>query len=105
MIASLRVGAVGRAMGSDEVTFFWNGRRLRARAGDSIAAALWRNDVLALGSSRKRHRPLGLSGAFIQGELVQVDGVPHVRAGTARIAPGLDIRAQNTWPSPRFDLL
>jgi sarcosine oxidase subunit alpha len=89
----------------DEVTFSWNGKSLRARAGDTIATALWRNDVLVLGSSRKRHRPLGLSGTYLQGELVQVDGIPHVRASTCLVTEGLEVRQQNVWPSPHFNLL
>ena len=76
-----------------------------ARPGDTVAAALWRQGVLALGASRKRHRPLGLSGAYLQGELVRVNGVPHMRAGTCEVSEGLDIRQQNVWPSARFNLL
>ncbi len=87
------------------LTFRWNGRPVPARPGDSIAAALWRQGVLVLGASRKRHRPLGLSGAFLQGELVQVNGVPHVRASTCEVSEGLDVRSQNVWPNARFNLL
>jgi hypothetical protein len=90
---------------SSGLTFFWNGRRLRAQAGDSIAAALWRNGIVAIGASRKRHRPLGVSGSYIQGELVQVNGVPHIRAGDFEVTEGLAVRQQNTWPDPRFNLL
>lgn len=89
----------------EQVSFFWNGRRMLGRAGDTIAAALWREGVLALGCSRKRHRPLGYSGTYIQGELLQVEGVPHVRASTCALREGLDVRSQNVWPSARFDLL
>jgi sarcosine oxidase, subunit alpha len=87
------------------VTFRWNGRVLRAKSGDTIAAALWRNGVLRLGVSRKRHRPLGLSGAYLQGVLVQVNGVPHVRADERIVADGMDVVRQNAWPNARFDLL
>jgi sarcosine oxidase subunit alpha len=93
------------AGGSDSIAFFWNGRQVSARAGDSIAAALWRHGILTLGVSRKRHRPLGISGAYLQGVLVTVNGCPHVRADEMAAAAGLDVRRQNVWPSARFDLL
>jgi sarcosine oxidase, subunit alpha len=89
---------------SDSIAFFWNGRRVPARAGDTIASALWRRGILTLGVSRKRHRPLGVSGAYLQGVLVTVNGCPHVRADELAAAAGLDVRRQNVWPSARFDL-
>jgi sarcosine oxidase subunit alpha len=87
------------------VRFRWNGRLLRARAGDTIAAALWRNGILRLGVSRKLHRPLGLSGAYLQGVLVEVNGVPHVRADECVVTDGMEVVRQNAWPNSRFDLL
>jgi bacterioferritin-associated ferredoxin len=87
------------------LTFLWNGKRIPARAGDTIAAALWRQGILILGASRKRHRPLGLSGAYLQGELVQVNGVSHVRASTSEVSEGLHVQSQNVWPYARFNLL
>jgi sarcosine oxidase subunit alpha len=87
------------------IPFTWNGRRVLARSGDTIAAALWRHRVLALGVSRKRHRPLGISGAFLQGALVQVDGLPHVRADETRVTPHMRVTRQGVWPSARFDVL
>ena len=87
------------------VRFRWNGRLLRARAGDTIAAALWRNGIRRSGVSRKLHRPLGLSGAYLQGVLVEVNGVPHVRADERLVTDGMEVVRQNAWPSARFDLL
>ena len=87
------------------LSFRWNGRAFRAKAGDTIAAALWRNGILQVGVSRKRHRPLGLSGAYLQGVLVQVNGIPHVRADERAVAEGMDVVRQNAWPSASFDLL
>ncbi|MGO9993566.1 MAG: 2Fe-2S iron-sulfur cluster-binding protein [Steroidobacteraceae bacterium] len=93
-----------RAFG-DSISFFWNGAKVPARTGDSIASALWRHGILTLGVSRKRHRPLGVSGSHLQGVLVTVDGCPHVRADETAVAMGLDVRRQNVWPSGQFDLL
>ena len=85
--------------------FNWNGRSLEAMPGDTIAMALWRHGIRALGNSRKRHRPLGASGAYVQGSLVQVNGRPHVRAEDTLVEANMNVRAQNVWPSARFDLL
>jgi NADPH-dependent 2,4-dienoyl-CoA reductase/sulfur reductase-like enzyme len=87
------------------VTFSWNGKRYQARVGDTIASALWRQGVRTLGCSRKRHRPLGLSGSYLQGVLVTVNGRPHARADEVLVSEGLDVRQQNVWPSARWDVL
>jgi sarcosine oxidase subunit alpha len=93
------------AGGSGSICFFWNGAKIPGRAGDTIASALWRRGVLTLGVSRKRHRPLGVSGSYLQGALVTVNGCPHVRADETAVAMGLDVRRQNVWPNAQFDVL
>jgi len=87
------------------VEFSWNGRRLQARDGDSAAVALLRNGIAAPAATRKRHRPLGYSGSFLQGVLAEVDGTPNVRLDQVLVRDGMRLRAQNTWPGPRLDLL
>lgn len=87
------------------MVFSWNGRLLNAIAGDTIAIALWRHGIAVIGSSRKRHRPLGASGAYLQGVLVWANGRPHVRADEALVEPGMDVRQQNVWPTARVNLL
>ena len=83
----------------------WNGRPIEARAGDTIAMALWRHGIRAVGFSRKRHRPLGAAGHVVQGALVTVDGRPHVHADHTVVVSGMDVRQQGGWPHARFDLL
>lgn len=87
------------------VTFLWNGTRITARQGDSVAAALWRAGVTTLARSRKVHRPLGYSGAYPTGVLARVNGRPNVRLDQIAVDDGLVVEMQNTWPSPGFDLL
>jgi sarcosine oxidase subunit alpha len=87
------------------VTFLWNGSRIRARQGDSVAAALWRAGITTLARSRKSHRPLGYSGSYPTGVLARVSGRPNVRLDQIGAQDGLVVEMQNTWPSPRFDLL
>jgi sarcosine oxidase subunit alpha len=86
------------------MVFSWNGRRLTAAEGDTIAIALWRHGIAAIGSSRKSHRPLGASGTYIQGALVAVNGQPHVRADETLVEPGMDVRQQNVWPTAGVDV-
>lgn len=85
--------------------FSWNGRLLSAVAGDTIAIALWRHRIAEIGSSRKRHRPLGASGIYLQGVLVEVNGRPHVRADETLVETGMDVRQQNVWPTADLNVL
>jgi 2Fe-2S iron-sulfur cluster protein len=85
--------------------FSWNGRLLTAVVGDTIAIALWRHGIAEIGSSRKRHRPLGASGTYLQGVLVGVNGRPHVRADETLVEPGMDVRQQNVWPTADLNVL
>lgn len=88
-----------------DFTFLWNGSSIRAKQGDSVAAALWRAGVTTFARSRKVHRPLGLSGSYPTGVLARVNGRPNVRLDQTPAEPGMVIEMQNTWPSPRFDVL
>ena len=85
--------------------FRWNGQPVEARPGDTIAIALWRHGIRAVGYSRKRHRPLGAAGLVVQGALVTVNGRPHVHADQTVVDSGMDVWQQGSWPHPRFDLL
>jgi 2Fe-2S iron-sulfur cluster protein len=87
------------------MVFSWNGRLLTAVAGDTIAIALWRHGIAEIGSSRKRHRPLGASGTYLQGVLVGVNGRPHVRADETLVESGMDVRQQNVWPTADLNVL
>lgn len=89
----------------EPLQFYWNGRAVTGRAGDSIAAALYANGIRHLGQSRKFHRPQGLSGSFVGSALARVDGRPNVRLDLEPLRAGLDARIQNVWPSPTIDLL
>ncbi|NVP58464.1 2Fe-2S iron-sulfur cluster-binding protein [Mycoplana rhizolycopersici] len=87
------------------VTFFWNGTSITGRRGDTVAAALWRAGITTLARSRKVHRPLGYSGSNPTGVLARVNGRPNVRLDQLPVETGLVVEMQNTWPSPRFDVL
>lgn len=85
--------------------FTWNGHPIKAREGDTIGTALHAAGITTLARSRKRHRPIGLSGSFIAGSLATVNGRPNVRLDHEPVVAGLDVRMQNTWPRADLDLL
>ena len=78
---------------------------MEAREGDTVAAALHAAGITTVARSRKRHRPIGLSGTFIAGTLATVDGRPNVRLDREPASAALDVRMQNVWPRAELDLL
>ena len=89
-----------------EVHFTWNGTAHRGCAGDTIASALAADGVRVFSRSFKYHRPRGLLTASFHepGCMVQVGDEPNVRGAHRLVADGMDVRAQNAWPSLRFDV-
>ena len=89
-----------------QVRFTWNGATHRGYAGDTIASALAAHGVRVFSRSFKYHRPRGLLTASFHepGCMVQVDEEPNVRGAHRPVADGMDVRAQNVWPSLRFDV-
>lgn len=85
--------------------FTWNGRALEGFAGDTIASALAANGVTVMSRSMKYHRPRGvLTADYWDPNLtVQVGDEPNVRAGHRLLTDGMEVAAQNVWPSLRFD--
>ncbi len=89
----------------DLVDFRWNGVEHGGFAGDTIASALAAGGVEVFSRSFKYRRPRGiLTADFHDPNLfVQVGDEPNVRAGHRRLAPGMNVTAQGTWPSLEFD--
>ena len=48
------------------LSFSWNGRRLQALAGDSVAQALLANGIRGLAWTRKAHRPAAQTESFLR---------------------------------------
>ncbi len=88
------------------LTFTWNGRRLRGYEGDTIVSALLANGITITGRSMKYHRPRGPLTAdyWDPNTTVQVGDEPNVRASHRLLRDGMNVSAQNVWPSLRFDL-
>ncbi len=105
--ASLRLGrrpgeVLDRAVGLD---FTWNGRPYRALAGDTIVSALAAAGERVFSRSLKYHRPRGVltAGFHDPGCLVQVGAEPNVRGAHRRVEAGMEVSAQNAWPSLAVD--
>lgn len=93
------------------VEFTFNGKRIQAFEGDTVASALVANGVTVVSRSFKRHRPRGLFALNIEdtGGIVQAGKgdkmEPNARVSRLRAEQGLEICSQNHWPSLEFDAL
>ena len=85
----------------------FDGRKIRAQRGDTIASALYAAGTTTFSRSFKYHRPRGLlcASGHCPNCLVTVDGEPNVRACTRPINHGMKVKHQNAWPSLRWDIL
>jgi sarcosine oxidase subunit alpha len=95
---------------SQAIHFRWNGRKLAAFAGDTIASALIANDIPVVGRGMKLHRPRGVlsAGSEEPNALVTLGRgaalEPSTRATMFPVQEGLEVRAQNAWPGVNFDI-
>src|ERR1700686_5295353 len=90
---------------SGKFTFEFDGQTVEARAGDTVASALYRAGRRIFTRSFKYHRPRGL--LCVAGRcpncLVNVDGAPNVRACITPARAGMKVRHQNAYPSLEND--
>jgi len=92
------------------VRFSFDGAAVRGFAGDTIASALIASGRTLVGRSFKYHRPRGIFSAGVEepNALVTLgDGAdtdPNVKATVAEAVDGLQVRAQNAWPSLAADV-
>ena len=90
-----------------EVEFQFDGKKVAAFQGDTIASALHASGVSTFSRGFKYHRPRGLlcCAGRCPNCLVDVDGVPNVRACVRPVKADMLVRSQNAWPSLRWDFL
>ncbi|MYB88166.1 MAG: FAD-binding protein, partial [Acidimicrobiaceae bacterium] len=91
---------------STKLRFRWNGKRFDGFEGDTIASALAAAGEHVFSRSMKYHRPRGILTAdyWDPNLMVQVGDDPNVRAGNRLLEAGMDVRAQNVWPSLHRDI-
>ena len=89
------------------IRFTFDGVEYTAHPGDTVASALTAAGVQVLSRSFKYHRPRGLlcCSGHCPNCLVQIGDEPNVRACTRPVEAGMEVRAQNVWPSLNRDLL
>src|ERR1700688_548793 len=84
---------------SGKFTFEFDGQTVEARAGDTVASALYRAGRRIFTRSFKYHRPRGL--LCLAGKcpncLVNVDGAPNVRGCITPARAGIKVRHQNAY--------
>ena len=92
---------------SATIRFTFDGVEYTAYPGDTVASALTAAGVKVLSRSFKYHRPRGLlcCSGHCPNCLVQIGDEPNVRACTRPVEEGMDVHAQNVWPSLNRDLL
>ncbi len=81
---------------SAQVTIFFEGRPIAARAGEPVAAALLAAGIKALRITRRRHEPRGIFCALGRCTdcVMVVDGVPNTRTCTTTVREGMQVRRQ-----------
>ncbi len=91
----------------DPVSFTWEGAPATGYKGDTIGSALFAAGTRVFSRSFKYHRRRGLMCCSGQCPncLVEVDGVPTVRACVTPIEEGMTVRHINAWPSLQRDFL
>ena len=108
---STRLSNLGRLIDrSRTVPFSFNGRRLKAHPGDTLASALLANGQVLMGRSFKYHRPRGVVASGVEepnalmnlGRGARLE--PNQRATTQEVYEGLEAQSQNHWPSLEFDV-
>jgi sarcosine oxidase, subunit alpha len=92
---------------SREITFFFQGKRVKAFAGDTLGSALFADGQRVFSRSFKYHRPRGLlcCSGNCPNCMMTVDGVPNVRVCVEPAREGAHVRPQNVWGSLEQDLL
>ena len=92
---------------SPTISFEFGGKAVEALPGDTVASALYRAGRRIFTRSFKYHRPRGL--LCLSGKcpncLMNVDGVPNVRACVTPVRAGMRVRHQNAYPSLERDRL
>jgi len=92
---------------AEQIAFTYKAKTYVGLQGDTIATALFANNVRIFGRSLKYHRPRGLYS--LDGECsntcMQVNGVPNVRCENTLLKEGMVVKEQNVKGSAENDLM
>ena len=98
---------LGEAIRRDRpIRFRFERRTISAFEGDTVGSALAVAGVTITSRSFKYHRPRGLHcmTGSCPNCLMQIDGIPNVRACTEPVREGMRVERQNAWPSVDRDI-
>ena len=105
-----RLSTGGRIDRTQPITLHFDGIKLAAYQGDTLASALIANGVRIVNRSFKYHRPRGVFSAGVEepNALVHLRegarGEPNTRATSIEAFDGLVSHSQSGWPSVRRDI-
>lgn len=90
-----------------QISFNYKNKALNGVSGDTVATALYANDVRVFSRSLKYHRPRGLYslGGECSNTTMEVDGVPNVQTEKTRLIPDMRVKDQNVKGSAQYDLM
>ncbi len=93
--------------GESRILLSFDGKRVSASRGDTVASALMKSGFYTFSRSLKYHRRRGYKcgRGYCRACLVEVNGIPNVPACITRVEEGMRVRSQNALPSAEFDLL
>lgn len=87
------------------VTIYFEGEALKAREGQTVAAALLENGVYKLGHSRNLSQARGLycANGRCQSCLMTIDGVEHVKSCSTLVRDNMTVKHSAGDPEVRRD--
>ena len=90
-----------------EVSFYFEGKPVKAYANETIATALYANGLRIFSRSMKYHRPRGFFCGIgrCSACMMTVDGVPNVRTCMVNVQDGMHVSRQNAFPNADHDIL
>ncbi len=92
------------------IRFSFDGKSYSGYEGDTLASALFANNVKLIGRGFKYHRPRGVisAGSEEPNGIVELGSgarlEPNTRATMISLFDGLEATSQNRWPSLKFDV-
>jgi sarcosine oxidase subunit alpha len=90
-----------------EVSFYFEGKLMKAYANETVAAALYANGMRIFSRSMKYHRPRGFFCGIgrCSACMMTVDGIPNVRTCMVNVQEGMQVKRQHAFPNADNDLL
>lgn len=88
---------------NEEVTFYFNNQQLKAKKGQTVAAALMANSIRKLGVSRKLLKARGLycANGRCTSCFMTINGLDHVLSCNTLVEEGMEVYSNDSDPDVR----